>query len=382
MTSFLHGWPVLFLTATAAAGDILKYAVADHYAVLVSTVYQDSLAGAVALGETVDRFLAAPSAETLATAREAWIAARQPYLQSEVFRFYEGPVDQVDGHINAWPVDEAYIDHVKGDASTGIINRPDLYPHLTAETIAVLNEKEGEKSISTGFHAIEFLLWGQDFDKAGPGTRSHLEFIAGTDPGATHNHRRREYLKLVTGMLVGQLRVLDREWAENRPGNYRGWFRATPPEKRFQKILAGMGALSAAELAGERLTVPYETKEQEDEHSCFSDTTRADTVNNAIGIRNVFTGDYRRTDGTWLKGPGIDELLAEAHPALGRKLAGEIQASVTSAESIPQPFDQAILGTDAAPGRIAIHRTIQALQQQAESIAEAAVLLGGKKETE
>ena len=62
MTSFLHGWPVLFLTATAAAGDILKYAVADHYAVLVSTVYQDSLAGAVALGETVDRFLAADEA--------------------------------------------------------------------------------------------------------------------------------------------------------------------------------------------------------------------------------------------------------------------------------------------------------------------------------
>ena len=61
----------------------------------------------------------------LVPARKAWLAAREPYGQTEAFRFYGGPIDDAkgpEGRINAWPLDEAYIDSVKGKAGSGIIN--------------------------------------------------------------------------------------------------------------------------------------------------------------------------------------------------------------------------------------------------------------------
>ncbi len=359
---------LFLLTVSAAnASDALKTAVIRHYAVIVSATYQDSLKSAEDLRSAIQKLLAAPSEDTLAAARVAWIAARKPYLQSETFRFYEGPVDLIDSRLNSWPVDEAYIE--------SIIGHPELHPLLSAESIAALNEKDGEKSISTGFHAIEFLLWGEDHDREGPGDRSCQDFLPG-------NERRRDYLRIVTDMLVRDLKSLDVDWREDRPDNYRAWFIASSQHKSLRKILDGMGSLSAAELAGERLTVAYETKEQEDEHSCFSDTTHSDVIYNALGIQNVFTGKYTRTDGTLIEGPGIEALLRQTSPPLADELVAQLAASLEAARSIPEPFDQAFLGPDTTLGRIAIHRTIRALQQQAESISKTAALVGAKEKAE
>lgn len=359
---------ICLLSATSAgASDTLKSAVIRHYAQIVSATYGDSLKSAEGLRASVDQFLAAPSKESLTAARAAWIAARIPYLESETFRFYEGPVDQIDRRLNSWPVDEIYID--------SIISRPELHPDLSEKSIAALNEKDGEKSISTGFHAIEFLLWGEDHDREGPGDCSYQDYLPG-------NERRRDYLRIVTDMLVHDLQSLDADWQDKRADNYRGWFVASAHHQSLRKILHGMGALSATELAGERLTVAYETKEQEDEHSCFSDTTRADVIHNALGIQNIYSGKYLRTDGTLIEGPGIEALLRRASPALADELAAQLTASVAAARSIPDPFDQAFLGPDTSEGRVAIHHTIRALQQQAETIAKAAALIGLKEKSE
>lgn len=374
MNLLRRGLLAFFLTAPfVGASGTLKTEVIRHYAVIVSATYGDSLKSAEDLRSAIRLFLTTPSTDTLAAARTAWIAARKPYLQSEVFRFYEGPIDQIDGRINSWPVDEAYIDYVTDDPSAGIINHPELHPALSAESISELNEKDGEKSISSGFHAIEFLLWGQDHDLQGPGDRSYRDYLPG-------NERRRDYLRLAADMLVRDLQILTADWADQRPDNYRAWFLASAGHQSLRKILHGMGSLSAAELAGERLTVAYETKEQEDEHSCFSDTTQTDMVYNAVGIQNVYTGKYLRVDGTMVEGPGIDTLLRETSPSLAEELSKQIEASVAAARSIPSPFDQAVLGPDTAAGRIAIHRTIRTLQQQAETIAKTAALLGVKDE--
>lgn len=359
---------LFFLTAAfAVADETLKQSVIHHYTDIVSATYSDSAKAADALRTAVHHFLAKPSTDTLAAARTAWIEARKPYLQSEAFRFYEGPIDLIDGRLNAWPVDEEYIE--------SIILHPELHPTLSAETIAALNEKEGEKSISTGFHAIEFLLWGQDQNTNGPGDRPYQDYLPG-------NERRREYLRIVTDMLVADLKSLDDDWQADRPDNYRAWFLASATHQSLRKILHGMGSLSATELAGERLTVAYETKEQEDEHSCFSDTTHTDVVFNAMGIQNVFSGNYARPDGTRLEGPGIESLLRETSPALADELAAQLAASLEAARSIPDPFDQAFTGPDTAPGRIAIHRTIRSLQQQADGIARTAALIGLKESAE
>jgi putative iron-regulated protein len=178
------------------------------------------------------------------------------------------------------------------------------------------------------------------------------------------------------------LKTLDADWQDNRPDNYRAWFLASAHHQSLRKILHGMGALSATELAGERLTVAYETKEQEDEHSCFSDTTQTDVIYNAVGIRNVYSGKYLRTDGTLMEGPGIDALLRKASPALADEITAQLDGSVAAARSIPAPFDQAFLGPDTSEGRIAIHHMIRALQQQAETIAKVAAIIGLKEKSE
>jgi putative iron-regulated protein len=166
----------------------LKQSVVANYAALVYVSYDDALAGARALADAIDRFLASPSDAALQRARQAWIDARVPYAQTEAYRFYDGPVDAVEGLINSWPIDENLIDYVDGDANAGIINHPERYPAITSDLIVSLNEKGGEKNITAGFHAIEFLLWGQDLNDDGPGQRSFTDYVDGR---ADHADRRR-----------------------------------------------------------------------------------------------------------------------------------------------------------------------------------------------
>ena len=141
---------------------MLKRAVISNYAAIMAATYEDSLAAAQKLKSAVEDFLANPSEDGLVSAKKAWIASRVSYSQSEAGRFYDGPIDQVEGKINSWPIDEQYIDYVSGNPDAGVINANSNYPFVSRELILSLNEKEGKKNISTGFHAIEFLLWGQD----------------------------------------------------------------------------------------------------------------------------------------------------------------------------------------------------------------------------
>lgn len=347
-----------------------KRAVVSNYAAVVFATYQDSLGTARALKFAVDYFLTHPSESTLDAAREAWRAARVPYCQTEVFRFYDGPIDQIDGMVNAWPIDENYLDYVADNPDAGIINTPEKCPAISRELILSLNEKEGTKNISTGFHAIEFLLWGQDQSVTGPGARSWHDYAA----PARNFERRRQCLRVTTDLLVEHLESLAAAWAEGRARNYRAEFVADP-DAALAKILRGMGALSGPELAGERLTVPYETKEQEEEHSCFSDNTRDDIVNNAIGIRNVFYGCYTTVQGRRVSGPRIYDLLRQKDADFAERLAAQIESAVAAAQNIPQPFDQAIRGGNAAMGRAAIKQAIAALQTESDMLAQAAKVL-------
>ena len=113
--------------------------------------------------------------ENLDAAKEAWLTARDEYGPTEAFRFYGGPIDNeetgVEGLVNAWPLDEAYIDYVDGDPEAGIVNNPDEHPTIDADALVAANEQGGEANVSTGWHAIEFLLWGQDLSADGPGAR-------------------------------------------------------------------------------------------------------------------------------------------------------------------------------------------------------------------
>jgi putative iron-regulated protein len=356
--------------ATAAAPTV--DAVVKHYANGVLAGYEDALAGAQALHQAIQAFTAQPSAERLEAARKAWLAGREWYGPTEAFRFYGGPIDDdkgPEGRINAWPLDESYIDAVKGKAATGIV--ASKKQPITKAALSRLNEKGGEENIATGWHAIEFLLWGQDFNDSGPGDRSFEDFVDGKAPNAD---RRRQYLLAASELLVDDLRFLVRAWA---PGaaNYRRRFEAEGLEA-LRKMVVGIGSLSRGELAGERLEVAMNTQDQEDEHSCFSDNTHRDVVQNALGIENVWLGRYPRRDGSVLQGASLQALVASRNAAVAEQTTRDIAASVAAAKAIQPPFDREIIGGKDAAGRQRVQALIDALILQSKDLPRAAAAVG------
>jgi len=352
--------------------------VAGHYATLVHANYQDVLTTAVTLQDAIKAFTAAPSADTQAAARKAWLMAREYYGQTEAFRFYGGPIDNDDGpegRINAWPMDESYVDSVNGKKAAGLVNN--RKQAISKKALSGLNERGGEENIATGWHAIEFMLWGQDLSETGPGNRSFEDFVDGKAPNAD---RRRQYLNVVTELLVDDLSGLVKAWAPGQKANYRAKFEKGGNES-LRKMFVSLGSLSRGELAGERLEVALASQDQEDEHSCFSDNTHRDAVTNAKGIENVWLGRFVRVDGSTLQGPSLRDLVAAKNTALAGKTSQQISGSVKAAEAIPAPFDRAIAGAKDAPGRVSIEKTIASLTAQSNDIVAAANAVGISKLT-
>ena len=360
--------------ATAQTTPVTAAAVTADYSKLVYASYEDTLTTAQALQAAITAFNVAPSAEGLAKARTAWLAAREFYGQTEAFRFYAGPIDDKngpEGRINAWPMDEAYVDYVVGKPKAGIINNPKA--KITAKSLSALNERGGEENIATGWHAIEFLLWGQDLSTTGPGNRSFEDFVDGKTP---HADRRREYLKVVTELLVSDLSGLAKAWAPDAK-NYRAKFEKSSPSA-LRNMLVGVGSLSRGELAGERIEVALASKNQEDEHSCFSDNTHRDVVANATGIENVWLGRFKRADGSVLQGASLRDLVALKDAATAERTSSHIAASVKAAEAIRAPFDREIVDIE---GRKRVQAVADALKLQSKDFLDAAKAVGITKLT-
>nr|WP_315238479.1 imelysin family protein [uncultured Albidiferax sp.] len=360
--------------ANAQTPPVTAAAVAADYSKLVYASYEDTLTTAQALQAAITAFNAAPSADGLAKARTAWLAAREFYGQTEAFRFYAGPIDDKngpEGRINAWPMDEAYVDYVVGKPKAGIINNPKA--KINAKSLSALNERGGEENIATGWHAIEFLLWGQDLSETGPGNRSFEDFVDGKTPNAD---RRRAYLKVVTELLVNDLTTLTKAWAPEAK-NYRAKFEKSGTSA-VRNMLVGVGSLSRGELAGERIEVALASKNQEDEHSCFSDNTHRDIVANATGIENVWLGRFKRADGSVLQGASLRDLVALKDATTAERTSGHIAASVKAAEAIHAPFDREIVD---AEGRKRVQAVADALKLQSKDFLDAAKAVGITKLT-
>jgi putative iron-regulated protein len=264
--------------------------------------------------------------------------------------------------------DEAYIDYVEGDSTAGVVNNPEQFPVIDAALIESMNEEGGEENVSTGWHAIEFLLWGQDLNEIGPGSRPVEDYT--TDPNAD---RRGTYLAVASDLLLVHLKQMVDAWAPGVQDNYRAEFMALDVDTALQNMITGIGELSRGELAGERMTVAYEERSQEDEHSCFSDNTTADIVGNARGIQMVYSGNYGMVAGV-----GLVDLVSASDQALAEKLSGEIDRSVALAQAIPNPFDAHLRETvpNDDRGRTAVLQTIESLEDQTDTIVAAAQEIG------
>lgn len=377
---------LLPLLAVACGGDDegtgskLPASTADAiatYAEIVNATYEDTLTGAQTLDTRLTALVSTPTAASLEQAQSAWRAAREPYLQSEVFRFYDGPIDNPEdgpeGLLNAWPLDEQHIDYVVGKPTEGIVN--DTSKPITETTLEAANEAPGEKDIATGYHAIEFLLWGQDTDPMGPGARPFTDYVTDGTGTAANQARRGTYLKTASGMLLGHLQQLVDAWAPNAAANYRASFEADAPAVALGKILSGMVILSGFETGGERVQAALDAQDQEEEHSCFSDNTHRDMVQDVRGVQNVWLGSYERLDGSRVSGQSLRDVIAATDADLAGRVSARIAESLSLAEALQSPFDREISPGNSA-GNARVQALAVALSKQSEVLDEAFELYG------
>jgi len=355
--------------------EALKKEVLGNYADVVLASYEDSYNTAATLKQKIYEFVTNPSNSTFIACKGAWLDARIPYGQTEAYRFYGGPIDDADGPeglINAWPMDENFIDYVDGNAAAGLINDPAQYPNITKQVLMDFNESISEESIFTGYHAIEFLLWGQDLYSDGPGQRPYTDYVTGADGTASNQARRGEYLKVVAELLLENLASVRDEWKSG--GAYRQQFlNSTETKVALGYIFTALGELSKGELAGERMFVAVDTKDQENEHSCFSDNTITDIKMNFLGLKNVYFGEYEKVDGTTISGQSFSEIAEQ----LDRTKSDAVNAAFTDAEAkinlIPAPFDQTIVNNPDP-----VLAAIDALKTLSDRLVDASTAIGAE----
>ena len=387
--SLLLGTWALALPAFAAEPTDAE--ILDTYANIALAGYEDALTTAKALDTAIDALIANPSDETLNAAREAWRASRPWYQQTEAFRFGNPIVDDWEGRVNAWPLDEGLIDYV--DASYGtesdenglytanVIANPSITidgetvdaTNITPEFLSgTLQEAGGvEANVATGYHAIEFLLWGQDLNGTGPGAGNRPATDYSTEPNAA---RRAQYLAAASDLLVSDLEEMVGNW------QHGGAARAALAEQGISTILTGMGSLSYGEVAGERMKLGLLLHDPEEEHDCFSDNTYVSHLHDAIGVRNVYLGKYTRLDGSVVEGASLSQLVTAKDAALDTELRGllddtvaRMEAMATRGETV-EKYDQ-MIGEGNDEGNAVVQAAIDGLVAQTRGIERVVALL-------
>jgi putative iron-regulated protein len=339
-------------------------AVIDGYAAGVASQYEEAASEAVRLTAAIDALLADPAQETLDAARKAWIAARPAYLRTEAYRFYDGPIEAVEGEINSWPMNEAYIDYTVDAPQGGLVNDPAFTPE--SAVLAGMNQKSDEADVTTGWHAVEFLLWGQDLSAAGPGNRPFTDYTPGT-PAAG---KRRAYLKAVTDLLEKDLKGLAAAW-QTRPDSYAAAFRALPPREAVGRMLNGIAILTGHEFRSERMAVALDSGDQEDEQSCFSDTTKQDFVHDFEGIEAVYYGRYPSGDVA-----GLDTLVRMLDAAQADRIDALMAEAKARIAALGDPWDQVLAAPPDSPPRQAAEAAVQALGDLATELKASGRTLG------
>ncbi|WP_081533295.1 imelysin family protein [Rhodovulum sp. P5] len=396
--------PIVLLSgALAAAGTAQAQSareVIDGYADLALAKYSDSLATAQALDAAIDAFIAAPSQQTQDAAKAAWLNARVPYQQSEVYRFGNAVVDDWEGKVNAWPLDEGLIDYVDAGAygemseenaffRANVIANPTLTvgaqtvdaSEITPALLQELHEIDGiDANVATGYHAIEFLLWGQDTNGTGPGAgaRPFTDYAQGAACTNAPCDRRAAYLAAASDLLVADLKDIVAAWEDG--GAARTDLAEQSEAQGLSTILTGMGSLSYGELAGERMKLGLILHDPEEEHDCFADNTHNSHYYDALGIQNVYLGRYTRPDGTEMEVPALSDLTASVNPDLDATVTVKLEATMAAMAAVKaraesgEAYDQ-MIGYGNDTGNALVQAAIDALVDQTRAIEDVVAAL-------
>ena len=380
----------------ATATEVLK-----TYGDIAEATYSDSLSTANTLKANIDALLAEPTQATLEAARKAWLAARVPYQQTEAYRFGNAIVDDWEGKVNAWPLDEGLIDYVDANsygsesdenpvyaanviANTSItignetVDVTDITPVLLSDTLQEADEVES--NVATGYHAIEFLLWGQDLNgtEPGAGNRPATDFSLDNCTGG-HCDRRRAYLEAATDLLISDLEEMTENWKEG--GDARKQLAEKGEKGGLATMLTGMGSLSYGELAGERIKLGLMLHDPEEEHDCFSDNTHNSHYYDAKSIKNVYMGTYTRVDGSVVSGPSLSDLVKAQAPDVDTQLVSELNATEAAMQAMVNEAEKGntfdvLIGSGNTEGNAVVQKVVDALTTQTKSIEKAISTLG------
>ncbi|MFN0218514.1 MAG: imelysin family protein [Hyphomicrobium sp.] len=379
------------LSSTARAEAPSVKDIVTTYGDVAYAAYGDATERAKALDKAIDALLAAPSDETLIAARAAWKSSRDPYMETEGFRFGNKIVDDWEGNVNAWPLDEGLIDYVDkasyGETSeenplygANIIANASLRlgkEKLNAKTIdktviAKLNSAlEVEANVGTGYHAIEFLLWGQDLNGTGPGAgkRPATDFDLKSCTG-DHCDRRRAYLKAASQLLIDDLTDMTKNWAPG--GAARKALTKQKDNAQLAAILTGLGSLSYGELAGERMKLGVLLHDPEEEHDCFSDNTHNSHYHDQVGMMNIWNGRYEGSKA--ISGASIAALARAKSPDAAKRVDDamattleKLKAIKDKADSGEMAYDQ-MLAADNLAGNKLVLDAVDALVAQARAV--------------
>ena len=374
--------------------DVLK-----TYVDMAEAGYTDALDTARTLKLAVDALLAKPTEDNLRSARAAWIAARIPYMQTEAFRFGNSIVDDWEGRVNSWPLDEGLIDYVAPSYGTeSAENELYLANVIANKTLTIggkkldtskitkalladqLQEAGGvEANVATGYHAVEFLLWGQDLNGTGPGN-GHRPATDYDLKKCTNGNciRRAQYLSTVTDLLVDDLAFMAAQWGPD--GAARKKLMDGEDQDGLVAIMTGLGSLSYGELAGERMKLGLMIHDPEEEHDCFSDNTHASHFFDALGIHNVYVGRYRRADGSLVTGPSVSDLVKANSPEADAELRAKLDATMGAMNTLylraltTESYDQ-MIGESNDAGNAVVQHAIDALLDQTKSLERAVATL-------
>ena len=383
---------VIFSYQLKADNEILV-----NYSNIAEAKYKDALILAKEMHSSIEKFMNNTNESNFIDVKDSWLKARIIYQQTEVFRFGNPLVDDWEGKVNAWPLDEGLIDYVdntnyypsENDFSNfNVIANKKLKVEGELIDASVINPKllsnklheigGNEANVATGYHAIEFLLWGQDLNgnESGSGNRPYTDF----DLEACTNDncdRRREYLVAASQLLIEDLQYIQSVWS---PEGQARLDLLNDQKNGLKRILIGMGSLSYGELAGERMKLGLMLHDPEEEHDCFSDNTHNSHYYNVVGINNVFLGKYKNLDGKVVSGPSISSLLSEVDNGLNKKTKKSIKNTLKSMKKIVKSANKGVtydmlIAEGNEKGNQLIQNAVDSLIKQSKNIELTAAAL-------
>jgi len=343
----------------------------SNYSNIAEATFGSALSQGRALKEAVSAFVKDPKAETHLLAKVSWMRARLPFLQSEFSRM-SADSDKIDGdysnRLNGWPIDPGHIDYIANEPGENIISNEEKYPAINSELLRSINLKAGKSDFTTGYHVIEFLLWGEDLNKSSSGKRSYKDYEENNSALAK---RRADYLVACCDLLIGDLEDLASEWDSGRKNNLRSRLESMPPDQAISKIMGRVSFL-ADDLAKSQID-PIIAKELVfQEQSTFSDTTHFDFLHTVAGISNLAAGAYVGLDGKLqVVGLGLIGLSEQTPNSKADKIRTLINNAMKSAQAFKGPFDQFDRGGDNVSSSEDAAITLKALSESLQSFAEA-----------